>query len=106
MPNMPFAKHEDELEFFLQKLLILLPLVFIHLVAEDERQSLLNVRVKPVCRSSCLKSYARRQEKSLVIVFGSSKTEEQILAALAWHDMPLPFYFSSSLIIAHYCSGW
>lgn len=107
MPNMPFAKHEDGLEFFLQKLLILLPLAFIHLVAEDERQRLQNVRVKPACRSSCLKCYARRQEESLVIfVFWSRKTEEQILAALAWHEMPLPFYFSSSLVIAHYCSGW
>lgn len=71
MSNMPFAKHEDGLEFLLQKLLILLPLVFIHLVAEDEGQSLQNVRVKPVCRSSCLKLYAGRQEKSLVIVFWS-----------------------------------
>lgn len=61
------AKHEDVLEFFLQKLLILLSLAFIHLVGEDERQRLQNVRVKPVWRSSCLKLYARRQEKSLVI---------------------------------------
>lgn len=49
------AKHEDGLEFFLQKLLILLSLAFIHLVGEDERQRLQNVRVKPVWRSSYLK---------------------------------------------------
>lgn len=65
MPDLPsvYAKHEDGLEFCLQKLLILLPLTFIHLVAENERQRLQNVRVKPVYRKQLSELLCREARK-------------------------------------------
>lgn len=98
MPFCHHAKHEDELKFFLQKLLILLPLAFIHLVAEGERQRLQNVGVKPVYRSSCLKWYARRQEKSLVIFCFLELKDWRLdlgSAGLAWDATSLLFFFKS-----------